>query len=168
MADTDYSTWPIHGSTIKPCDEDWMKPAGHFNQGFSFTDQLRGGKQTANQNIGAPAFCLDDYLPDVIVEAVAEWATYLQRQTWRLRRRALARFAETFADQFAAINPSLSDEEYESLADIGYTCLLEKLDNGQSITDLDQAHCYTRSVHDEHRFAAALFIETNVPTATIH
>ena len=168
MADTDYRIWPIHGSTIDPSDADWMKPAGRFNQGVSFTEQLHGDKQIANQNSAAPAFCLGDHLPDVIIEAIAEWATFLEDRPWRLRRRALVRFAETFADQFAAVNPSLSDEEYASLADIGYTCLLEKLDDGQSITDLDQAHCYTRSIHDTHRVAAAAFIETHVPTTTIH
>lgn len=168
MATTDFRIWPAHGSNIEPSDKNWMKPAGRFNHGFSSADQVHGETTAANQNIGAPAFSLADHLPEVIVEAVADWATHLQPQTWRLRRRALARFAEAFADQFVALNPTLSDEEYESLTDIGYTCLLEKLDSGQPIADLDQAHCYKRSVHDEHRFAADLFIEINVPTATIH
>lgn len=168
MADIDYRTWPALGSTSEHSDKNWMKTAGRYNHGFSSADQVHGETAAANQNFGAPAFSLADHLPDVIVDAVAEWATHLQHQTWRLRRRALSRFAEAFADQFVALNPALSDEEYESLTDIGYTCLLEKLDEGQPITDLDQAHCYRRSVHDEHRFAADLFIEINVPTATVH
>ena len=168
MADIDYRTWPAHGSTIEHSDTNWMTPAGRFNHGFSSADQHHGEAMAANQNIGTPAFSLADHLPEVIVEAVGDWATHLQHQSWRLRRRALSRFAEAFADQFVALNPALSDEEYESLTDIGYTCLLEKLDDGQHIASLDQAHCYKRSVHDEHRFAADLFIEINLPTATIH
>lgn len=168
MADTDFRIWPAHGSDIEPYAENWITSSRRVDHGLSSAEQIRGEITAANQNIGAPAFSLADQLPDVIVEAVAEWAAHLKYQTWRLRRRALSRFAEAFADQFLALNPALSDQEYESLTDIGYTCLLEKLDNGQPIADLDQAHCYKRSVHDEHQLAANLFIEINIPTATIH
>ncbi|MEQ8335154.1 hypothetical protein [Nisaea sp.] len=168
MADTDFRTWPAHGSNFEHSDRKWMTPAGRFNRGFTSADQSNGEHPAANQNMGMPAFSLADHLPEMIVDAIGEWAVHLRPQSWRLRRRALSRFAEAFADQFVALNPALSDEEYESLTEIGYTCLLEKLDDGQPISELDQAHCYKRSVHDEHRFAADMFIEMSAPAATIH
>ncbi|WP_420405644.1 hypothetical protein [Nisaea sp.] len=169
MADIDYRTWPAHSSDNTHTRQEWMVPAGRFNRGGNATDLVNGNSDAANQNFGTPEFSLLDQLPDVIVDAVGEWALHLQGQSWRLRRRALNRFAEAFADQFLAINPSLSDEEYESLTDIGYTCLLELLDEGQPLFDLDQAHCYRRSVHDVHRDAAELYLAMNGPSpATVH
>ncbi|UUX49447.1 hypothetical protein NUH88_18850 [Nisaea acidiphila] len=159
MADIDFRTWPAQESTGTHSRQDWMTPAGGFNRG----NETAGA---ANQNVGAPEFSLLDQLPEVIVDAVGEWAMHLQGQSWRLRRRALNRFSEAFADQFLALNPSLSDEEYDSLTDIGYTCLLELLDDGQPISDLDQAHSYKRSVHDAHRDSAEIFLAMNAPTTT--
>lgn len=167
MADFDYRTWPAHTSEKAFTETDWVTPAGGFNSGIS-AEEAQTGFLPANQNFGVPEFSLTDQLPAPIVSAINEWALHLQNQAWRLRRRALSRFAESFADQFLALNPNLSDEEYESLTDIGYTCLLEKLDTGP-IYNLDQAHCYKKSVHDCHRMAADSFIAMNAAApVTIH
>lgn len=169
MADIDFRTWPAHASDSAHTNQEWMVPAGRVNRGYGSAGLVNGASNAANQNFGALEFSLLDQLPEVIVDAVGEWALHLQGQSWRLRRRALNRFAEAFADQFLALNPSLSDEEYESLTDIGYTCLLELLDEGQPLSDLDQAHCYKRSVHDAHRDAAEIFLALNGPSpATVH
>lgn len=169
MSDIDFRTWPAQDSDGTHGQKDWMVPAGRFNRARGTASLANDVSDAANQNFGALEFSLLDQLPEVIVDAVGEWALHLQGQTWRLRRRALNRFAEAFADQFLALNPSLSDEEYESLTDIGYTCLLELLDEGRPLFDLDQAHCFKRSVHDAHRQAAELYLASNGPScATVH
>ena len=88
---------------------------------------------------------------------------------WNLRRRAIKRFAGAFADNFLANTPLLSDEEYESLADIGTTCILEQLDDGGPMRDPHQAHCYLDSVHGHHQAMAQAYLATNRPKAvTVH
>ena len=105
-------------------------------------------------------------LPVEIQAAVGEWATHLRTLPWPLRRRAIKRFAGSFADNFLANMPQLSDEEYESLADIGTTCILEQLDDGGPMQDTHQARCYLDSVHGHHQAMAQAYLSNNRPKAT--
>ena len=97
-------------------------------------------------------------LPDEIQLAVSEWALQLKHVPWKLRRRAIKRFSESFADNFLNIMPELSDEECESLALLGLTCLLEELDTGAPVTNQHQAQCYLESFHDYHKSLAEAFL----------
>ena len=123
----------------------------------------------ANQN--APAIddapeaggVLFDQLPAVIREAVDEWAVKLMAQPWRFRREIMGHFAKVFADQFEANIPDMSAEAYDGLREIGFTCLLERLDDGRPVADLHQARIYLESVHDHHKLAARLFLGRAAP-----
>ncbi len=124
----------------------------------------------ANQNIplaeddDAGSGCqLFDQLPTVIREAVDEWAIKLMAQPWRFRREVMAHFAKVFADQFEANIPDMTEEAYEGLREIGFTCLLERLDDGRPIADLHQARIYLDSVHDHHKHAARAFLGHTAP-----
>lgn len=102
-------------------------------------------------------------LPLDIQDAIEEWADHLKTQNWMLRRRAMERFAMCFADNFLAHMPNMDDEEYDSLRQVGYTCLLERLDSGAPITDAHQARCYENSVHEHHRMRAQVFLKNSCP-----
>ena len=98
-------------------------------------------------------------LPKEIQLAIQEWATSLGKLSWKLKRRAITRFSGSFADNFLAIVPELSEEEYDSLLLLGTTCMLEELEDGMPISEADQAKCYLDSIHDHHREMAAAFLE---------
>lgn len=106
---------------------------------------------------------LFDQLPRVIREAVDEWAVKLMAQPWRFRREVMGHFAKVFADQFEANIPDMSQEAYEGLKEIGYTCLLERLEDGKPVADLDQARIFLESVHDHHKHAARVFLGHATP-----
>jgi hypothetical protein len=144
---------------------------------FISTSSLRDGGATytesllspANENITALNMQLTAQLPHEIQAAIGEWADYLKQMPWNLRRRAIKRFAGASADNFLANTPLLSDEKYESLADIGTTCILEQLDDGGPMQDTHQAHCYLDSVHGHHQAMARAYLATNRPKAvTVH
>ena len=98
-------------------------------------------------------------LPKEIQLAIKEWAESLSKLSWKLRRRAITRFSGSFADNFLAIVPELSEEEYDSLLLLGTTCMLEELEHEMPITEEDQAKCYLDSIHDHHREMATTFLE---------
>ena len=108
-------------------------------------------------------------LPDEIQLAVSEWALQLKHVPWKLRRRAIKRFSESFADNFLNIMPELNDEECESLALLGLTCLLEELDTGAPVTNQHQAKCYLESFHDYHKSLGEAFLMTREKdTSSLH
>lgn len=111
---------------------------------------------------------LFDQLPAVIREAVDEWATHLRVKPWRWRREVMVRFAGIFADQFRKNMSTLDDNAFEELKDIGFTCLLERLDDGAAIDNLHQARLYLDSVHDCHQMAARRFLDAHGPRALGH
>ena len=98
-------------------------------------------------------------LPKEIQSAIKEWAASLEKLSWKLKRRAITRFSGSFADNFLAIVPELSEEEYDSLLLLGTTCMLEELEDGMPISEEDQAKCYLDSIHDHHREMATAFLE---------
>ena len=98
-------------------------------------------------------------LPKEIQLAIKEWAASLSKLSWKLRRRAITRFSGSFADNFLAIVPELSEEEYDSLLLLGTTCMLEELEHEMPITEEDQAKCYLESIHDHHREMASEFLQ---------
>lgn len=106
---------------------------------------------------------LFDQLPAVIREAVDEWAIKLMAQPWRFRREIMGHFAKVFADQFEANIPDMSAEAYDGLKEIGFTCLLERLDDGRPVADLHQARIYLESVHDHHKLAGRMFLGRTAP-----
>jgi hypothetical protein len=118
-------------------------------------------KLAANKNGLDPNQRLKKSLPFEIQSAISEWADQLRKMPWKLRRRAIKRFSGSFADNFLANMPNLSDEEYESLAVLGTTCMIEELDSGKPITSLDQAKCYIESVHDYHQSIGRAFLAAN-------
>lgn len=123
----------------------------------------------ANQNLPtederpASGGILFDQLPAVIRDAVDEWAVKLMAQPWRFRREIMGHFARVFADQFEANIPGMTPEAYEGLKEIGFTCLLERLDDGRPVADLHQARIYLESVHDHHRIAGRAFLGRTAP-----
>ena len=124
----------------------------------------------ANQNVrideaGDESGLLFEQLPTVIREAVDEWAVKLMAQPWRFRREIMSHFARVFADQFEANIPDMTEEAYEGLREIGFTCLLERLDDGRPVADLHQARIYLESVHDHHKLAARIFLGRTTPRA---
>jgi len=124
----------------------------------------------ANQNEPTAEGLLFEQLPDVIRAAVDEWAQFLRARPWRFRRAVMSRFAEIFAEQFRQHAPAMSREDVEGMKEIGFTCLLERLDSGRGIDNLHQARLYLDSVHDRHREAARLFLMRNRPqsVAAVH
>ncbi len=98
-------------------------------------------------------------LPKEIQLAIKEWAASLSNLSWKLRRRAITRFSGSFADNFLAIVPELSEEEYDSLLLLGATCMLEELEDGMPITEEDQAKCYLESIHEHHKEMANTFLD---------
>lgn len=98
-------------------------------------------------------------LPREIQLAIKEWAASLRKLSWKLRRRAITRFSGSFADNFLAIVPELSEEEYDSLLLLGTTCMLEELEDGMPIAEEDQAKCYLESIHEHHREMANEFLK---------
>ena len=104
---------------------------------------------------------LKQALPIEIQLAISEWANQLKDIPWKLKRRAIKRFSGSFADNFLAIMPHLNDEEYESLAVLGLTCLLEELDTGGPISNIDQAKCYIESEHEYHQSIGQSFLIAN-------
>jgi hypothetical protein len=124
-------------------------------------DNQNQSKLAANENGLDPNQRLKKSLPLEIQSAISEWADQLRKMPWKLRRRAIKRFAGSFADNFLANMPNLSDEEYDSLAVLGTTCMIEELDTGKPITNLDQAKCYIESVHDYHQSIGRAFLTAN-------
>ena len=122
---------------------------------------LNQAGSAANENGLDPNQRLKKSLPLEIQSAISEWADQLRKMPWKLRRRAIKRFSGSFADNFLANMPNLSDEEYESLAVLGTTCMIEELDSGKPITSLDQAKCYIESVHDYHQSIGRAFLAAN-------
>ena len=98
-------------------------------------------------------------LPKEIQLAIKEWAASLSKLSWKLRRRAITRFSGSFADNFLAIVPELSEEEYDSLLLLGTTCMLEELEDGMPIAEEDQAKCYLESIHEHHKEMANAFLD---------
>lgn len=121
----------------------------------------------ANENIPTAEGMLFGQLPPAIRNAVEEWAVHLSARPWRFRREAMTHFAHVFADQFRRHMDGMSDEEFASLKEVGYTCLLERLDDGTRIADLHQARIFLESVHDHHREAANLFLNSQAPRALV-
>lgn len=125
--------------------------------------------QAVNENNAAVETPLFPQLPADIRAAVDEWATHLSGQDWHLRRRAIQRFAQAFADNFLAVQPELTDEEYDSLHDIGLTCILERMDDGLPFTSVHQARAFGESVHEIHRARAAAYLDATMPSGvTVH
>ena len=120
----------------------------------------------ANENDHQIDTILTEQLPPAIQTAIAEWARHLKNQTWLLRRRAIKRFSESFADNFLAVKSHLSDDEYDSLVELGRTCLLEALDDGSPISDTHQARAYMESVHESHQARARAFLAASAPAPT--
>jgi len=146
---------------IKLATKSSIREANNFS-GVSHLDfEYAGNEATeAHQNGLEPNQRLMKSLPDEIQLAVSEWALQLKHVPWKLRRRAIKRFSESFADNFLTIMPELNDEECESLALLGLTCLLEELDTGAPVTNQHQAKCYLESFHDYHKSLGEAFLMT--------
>jgi hypothetical protein len=125
--------------------------------------QIDNAEGPANENGRTAEALLFDQLPEVIREAVDEWAAFLRTKPWRIRRELMTTFAKIFAEQFREHAPAMSDEEFEGMKEIGYTCLLERLDDGDCIANVHQARLYLDSVHDRHRVQAQLFLRIYRP-----
>lgn len=119
----------------------------------------------ANENVPTAEGLLFSQLPEAIRGAIDEWAVQLSARPWRFRREAMTHFARVFAGQFRQHMETMTDDEFESLKEVGYTCLLERMDNGTRIGDLHQARIYLDSVHDHHREAARRFLNSQTPRA---
>lgn len=117
----------------------------------------------ANENDPTAEGLLLHQLPAAIRSAVDEWAMHMSARPWRFRRETMPRFAAIFADQFRQHMETMSEDEYEGLKEVGFTCLLERLDDGSAINDLHQARIYLDSVHHHHRDAAQLFLNRHTP-----
>ena len=122
----------------------------------------------ANENAPTAEGMLFNQLPETIRSAVDEWAMHLSDRPWRFRREAMTRFAQVFAEQFRRHMDDMSEDEFEGLKEVGYTCLLERLDDGRKIDSLHQARIYLDSVHDHHREAARHFLNSQAPRAIGH
>ena len=122
----------------------------------------------ANENVPTAEGILFNQLPEAIRGAIDEWAVHLSARPWRFRREAMTHFARVFADQFRQHMDEMTEEEFESLKEVGFTCLLERMDNGARICDLHQARIYLDSVHDHHREAARRFLNSQAPRALHH
>ena len=131
--------------------------SGVSHLGFACSDN--DAQITNNNGLNANQRLMKS-LPDEIQLAVSEWALQLKHVPWKLRRRAIKRFSESFADNFLNIMPELNDEECESLALLGLTCLLEELDTGAPVTNQYQAKCYLESFHDYHKSLGEAFLMT--------
>lgn len=146
--------------------ERWITPASVRATGNAGADTL---PDPANENLATLQVRMTPQLPAEIQAAIREWAEHLRTMPWNLRRRAIKRFAGSFADNVLAVVPHLSDEEYDSLTDIGVTCMLEQLDDGGPIRDAHQARCYLESVHGHHQAMGQAFLATTRPkAATLH
>ena len=140
--------------------------SGVSHLGFAYSDN--DAPKTNNNGLDANQRLMKS-LPDEIQLAVSEWALQLKHVPWKLRRRAIKRFSESFADNFLNIMPELNDEECESLALLGLTCLLEELDTGAPVTNQHQAKCYLESFHDYHKsLAEAFFIAQEKDNSSVH
>lgn len=122
----------------------------------------------ANENVPTAEGLLFNQLPKAIRGAIDEWALHLSARPWRFRREAMTRFAQVFAEQFRRHMDDMSEDEFEGLKEVGYTCLLERLDDGRKIDSLHQARIYLDSVHDHHREAARHFLNSQAPRAIGH
>jgi hypothetical protein len=149
----------VDGKTKLKLTNNNQSDISNFNQGR--IDGPGQAKFAANQNGLNPNQRLKKSLPLEIQSAISEWADQLRKMPWKLRRRAIKRFSGSFADNFLANMPNLSDEEYDSLAVLGTTCMIEELDTGKPITNLDQAKCYTESVHDYHQSIGRAYLAAN-------
>jgi hypothetical protein len=146
--------------------DDWTSSREIRWNGAEYTEQL---PKAANANVTEMHVRMTVQLPLEIQGAIREWADHLRTLPWNLRRRAIQRFAGSFADNFLATVPNLTDEEYESLSDIGTTCILEQLDDGSPMQDPHQARCYLDSVHEHHQAMARAYLSRIRPTAvTLH
>ncbi|MDF1793456.1 MAG: hypothetical protein P1U88_16190 [Thalassobaculaceae bacterium] len=123
---------------------------------------------TANENVPSAEGMLFNQLPGAIRTAVDEWAMHLSARPWRFRREVMTHFAKVFANQFRRHMDEMTDEEFESLKEVGFTCLLERLDDGTRIANLHQARIYLDSVHDHHREAARRFLNSQTPRVLSH
>ena len=111
-----------------------------------------------NQNTADLAdTALIDQLPPVIREAIEEWVGFLKPMCWMTRRPVMDRFCRTFADNFRQQRPHLSAAEYDSLRDLGFTCLLERLDDGGPVIDSHHARCFANSIHGHQQQRAEAF-----------
>ena len=135
----------------------------NYQLGFVSNDESVLTKNSSGQlhslNVLEKQDDLRSSLPREIQLAIKEWAASLSKLSWKLRRRAITRFSGSFADNFLAIVPELSEEEYDSLLLLGTTCMLEELENGMAIADEDQAKCYLESIHEHHREMANDFLK---------
>ncbi len=146
--------------------DDWTTSNDIRWDGVEYTESL---PEPANANITDMHVRMTVQLPEDIQAAIREWADHLRTLPWNLRRRAIQRFASCFADNFLATVSDLTDEEYESLADIGTTCILEQLDDGGPMRDPHQARCYLDSVHEHHQEMARAYLSSVRPKAiTLH
>lgn len=122
----------------------------------------------ANENVPTAEGMLYGQLPAAIRGAIDDWAVHLSARPWRFRREAMTHFARVFAEQFRRHMDEMTDEEFESLKEVGYTCLLERLEDGIRIADLHKARIYLDSVHDHHREAARRFLNSQAPRSLVH
>jgi hypothetical protein len=151
----------------KPLERDeWTTSSDIRWDGVEYTESL---PNPANANVTEMHVRMTVQLPEEIQGAIREWAAHLRTLPWDLRRRAIKRFAGSFADNFLASVPNLTDEEYDSLSDIGTTCILEQLDDGGPMQDAHQARCYLDSVHEHHQAMARAYLARIRPQAvTLH
>ena len=133
--------------------------AGFTSNDLSIPTHNDTSEQFHNLNTLEKRDDLRSSLPKEIQLAIKEWAASLGKLSWKLRRRAITRFSGSFADNFLAIVPELSEEEYDSLLLLGTTCMLEELEHEMPITEEDQAKCYLESIHDHHREMANEFLQ---------
>ena len=147
-------------------DNDWMTSNEVRWDGVAYIDSL---PSPANGNVTEVQIQMTVQMPKEIQGAIREWAMHLRTLPWNLRRRAIKVFSGSFADNFLATIPTLSDEEYDSLSDIGTTCILEQLDDGGPMRDAHQARCYLDSIHERHQGMARTYLEGIRPkVATLH
>ena len=145
---------------------EWVSSVEIRGGGTAYTDHL---PRPANENLIADHIAMTQQLPAEIQGAIGEWVEHLRTLPWKIRRRAIKRFAGSFADNFLAATPNLSDDEYQSLLCIGTTCMIEQLDDGKPIQDTHQARSYLESVHEHHQAMAKAYLVTNRPqAATLH
>jgi hypothetical protein len=107
--------------------------------------------------IGDDAETLWQQLPEAIQPAVQEWAMYLKPMSWPQRRPLVEKFSLCFADNYRKQCPGITATEYDSLKDLGYTCLLELLDDKDAITNSHHARCFEASMHVHHQNRATAF-----------
>ena len=151
--DKKYQTIPLETAISRLNHQTGLNPSEDNHPANTITEQFH------SLNTVDSLENLRSSLPKEIQLAIQEWAASLGKLSWKLKRRAITRFSGSFADNFLAIVPELSEEEYDSLLLLGTTCMLEELEDGMPISEEDQAKCYLDSIHDRDREMAAALLE---------